>query len=156
VWPLTFAEIDSRHPHADGEALAPMSACQTTVSPVFGRGRDVGEHRFHRLSLSGGAPTAARLARDWPIGSSVETWPGGGAMRTRILPALVALLALTACTGLTTPSQRCPGKLSCSQAKVCCPVGYPIQCGGHCYARQVDAFADGCAVGLETCQPEPE
>jgi hypothetical protein len=54
VWPLTFARIDSRHPHADGEALAPMSVCQTTVSPVFGRGRDVGEHRFHRLSLSGG------------------------------------------------------------------------------------------------------
>ena len=76
-------------------------------------------------------------------------------MRTRVLSALVALVVLTACDSLTTPSQRCPGQLSCTQARVCCPVDNPIQCGGHCYVRQVDAIANGCAVGLETCQPEP-
>jgi hypothetical protein len=77
-------------------------------------------------------------------------------MKTRTLAAIVALVGLAACSGPTTPSQRCPGKLSCAQAQVCCPLGSPIQCGGHCYVRQIDAALDGCAVGLETCQPEPQ
>ncbi len=77
-------------------------------------------------------------------------------MKARTLFALVVVVALAACNGLTGPSQHCPGKLSCSQAKVCCPLDMPIQCGGHCYARQIDALYDGCAAGLETCQPEPQ
>jgi hypothetical protein len=75
-------------------------------------------------------------------------------MKPRTLIALAVLVGLTACEGLTTPSKHCPGQVSCTQAKVCCPTDHPIQCGGHCYQRQIDAFADGCAGGMETCQPE--
>jgi hypothetical protein len=78
------------------------------------------------------------------------------AMKKKMALGIVALVMLCGCQGLTTPSQRCPNKLSCTQAQVCCPVGYPIQCGGHCYQSQADAVRDLCVVGLETCQPEPQ
>jgi hypothetical protein len=77
------------------------------------------------------------------------------AMKKRAL-GIVALMMLCCCQGITTPSPRCPNKLSCAESRVCCPVGYPIQCGGHCYESQAAALRDLCAVGMETCQPEPQ
>jgi hypothetical protein len=76
-------------------------------------------------------------------------------MRKVSLVAFVLALAGGACT---SPSfQRCPGKLNCKQAQVCCAIGSPIHCGGKCYETNAGALLNGCfAWDMETCQPEPQ
>jgi hypothetical protein len=77
-------------------------------------------------------------------------------MKRTTMIGIVALAMLWGCNALTQPSLHCPDKLSCAQSQVCCPTGYPTQCGGHCYRTQADALRDGCVVGMETCYPEPQ
>ena len=47
----------------------------------------------------------------------------------------------------------CPGQLLCVEQNACCPVGYPIVCGKHCYASRKDARAD-CSAPKEKCESE--
>lgn len=43
----------------------------------------------------------------------------------------------------------CPGMLTCPNMR-CCPLGYPYNCNGMCFASP-----QGCAMGSVTCSDEP-
>jgi hypothetical protein len=48
---------------------------------------------------------------------------------------------------------HCPNwdnSLSCENSQSCCPRGYPIECGGHCYTTFAEA-GRACGAQPETC-----
>jgi hypothetical protein len=65
----------------------------------------------------------------------------------------VALLG-AGCTddilGLTCHCPDWDNSLSCERSQSCCPRGYPVECGGHCYATY-SAAERACSAQPETC-----
>ena len=52
--------------------------------------------------------------------------------------------------------QNCPNELYCPDHQVCCPVGYPVACGGLCYTNAASAWLDCGRFGwsVESCYAE--
>ncbi len=76
---------------------------------------------------------------------------------------LVVGLFLIACSGGGTTSgggggttKHCTDEdypLWCADAGACCPKGFPVNCGGKCYATAAQARAN-CDARLDTCYRE--